>query len=190
VEPGNTRLSGPARRSLRRLGLLDGVWQKRLAGSNPELSRFINRFHRVAGVGRVVEDYFVGHYQRAVARMAMRLSLRLTSGATDFERNLHFDRRITFAPGGDSILVVVVGYKGLHYRLFPWRRLHNRALRRQLRRDRLTFHSPDKIRWVFDRRGRGSVQSLRNELRRSLGDSSGQAERRWGDTLARTALLI
>lgn len=152
-DPGEMAgLSAAARRSLARLGLLRGVWPARLRNGGPALAGFLNRFHAVAGVGRVVEDYFDSPYARAAALLAMRLSERLAARSDGFQRELHYDRRITFAPDGQPILAIVVGHRGVHYRLFPWRRLHEAALRRQMRRDRLAFGSPDRVRWVFDRK--------------------------------------
>lgn len=145
-------LSPAARRSLARLGLLRGVWPERLRTGGPALAAFLNRFHAVAGVGRVVEDYFASPYARAAARMAIRLSERLATRSPGFRRELHYDRRIAFAPDGQPILAIVVGHRGVHYRLLPWRRLHAAAMRRQARRDRVAFGSPDRVRWVFDRR--------------------------------------
>jgi hypothetical protein len=156
---------------LERLGLLRGGWPERLAAAGPQLARFINRFHDVAGAGRVIEEYFAGAYQRAVAGMAVRLSERLASRDPDFRRGLHFDRRISFAPDGQPILTVVVGYRGLHYRLFPWRRLNRPALGRQLQRDRLVFGSPARVRWIFDRRLMPvSKNRLTADMRQMLGD--------------------
>jgi hypothetical protein len=168
---GPPGLSSGARASLSRLGLLRGNWPRRLATAGPELSRFINRFHEMAGARHVIEEYFAGRYQRAVALMAIRLSERLAARDPDFRRGLHFDRRISFAPDGQPILTVVVGYRGLHYRLFPWRRLNRSALERQLQRDRLVFGSPARVRWMFDRRLMPvSKNRMAADLRQMLGD--------------------
>lgn len=189
VEPGDTRLSVPARQTLNGLGLLDGIWRQRLDRAGADLIEFLNQFHRAAGIGRVVEDYFAGRYQRAVTRMAMRLSRRLAGDDPDARQNLHFDRRISFAPDGQPILVTVIVYRGLHYRLFPWQRLHQKALQHQVRRDRLTYHQPNWVRWVFDRRGMPPAR-LRAELRRRLAGGGGTDGHRWADALARTALTV
>jgi hypothetical protein len=136
--------------------------------ADPVLLLFVNRFHDIAGVGQVVEAYFAGNYQRAVARMAIRLTERLAARDPAFRPRLHYDRRISFAPDSQPILTVVVGYRGIHYRLFPWRRLHRTAMLRQLRRDRLVFSSPDRVRWVFDRRLAPSVGELAARVRRAF----------------------
>jgi hypothetical protein len=165
---GPPGLSLAARRSLARLGLLRGGWPRRLVSAGPELTRFINRFHDVAGVGRVLEEYFAGRYQRAVARMAIRLSERLAARDPAFRPRLHYDRRISFAPDGQPILTIVVGYRGIHYYLFPWRRLHRTALWRQFRRDRLVFGPSDRVRWVFARGLAQSVGELAARVRRAF----------------------
>jgi hypothetical protein len=157
-------LSVAARRSLTRLGLLRGGWPDRLAAAGPELSRFINRFHDVAGVGRVIEEYFAGKYQRAVARMAVRLSERLAARDHDFRRGLRFDRRISFAPDGQPIHTIAVNHRGVTFRLFPWRRLHRAAILRQVRRDRLVFGSAERVRWVFSRRLAPSAAALAGRM--------------------------
>ena len=192
VIPGSNQLSAKANKTLHRLGLQGGIWRARWAEAEPELIRFINRFHRATGLNRVLEDYYQGRYWRVVAQMAMRLSLRLAGNNADYARTLHFDRRITLAPDNNPIVSIVVGYKGVHYRLFPWRRLHSQALRRQLRRDAMAYGNPQSIRWVFSskRLKTGTDGQLRNQLRRILDDSGGQTERRWASTLGRTALVI
>jgi hypothetical protein len=161
-------LSAAARHSLGRLGLLRGGWPERLAAAGPELARFINRFHDAAGAGRVIEEYFAGAYQRAVARMAVRLSERLAARDPDFRRGLRFDRRIAFAPDGQPIHTLTVHHRGLIFRFFPWRRLRRAALRRQLRRDRLVSGSIGRVRWVFDRRLAPSAAELAGQLRAAL----------------------
>lgn len=188
--PAIDSLSEPARRSLSRLGLLSGVWRRRLAAAGPELTRFINRFHRVAGVGRVIEDCFAGRYRRAVALMAIRLSHQLAGSHPARARNLYFDRQITFAPDNSPTLTVVVDYKGFQHRLFPWRRLHGQALRRQMRRDKLMAGAPREVRWVFSRRAMPSGNRLRDQLYRVLSDGGGQDDRRWAEALGRTALIV
>lgn len=187
---GVRNLSEPARRSLSRLGLLSGIWQRRLAEAGPELIRFINQFYHVAGVGRVVEDCFAGRYRRAVALMAVRLSYRLTGSDSNHVQNMHFDRLIAFAPDNSPILTIAIGHRGLHYRLFPWREIHGQALRRQLRRDQLTFSSPDKVRWVFSRRAMPSEARLQEQIRQALGKVGGQGKQRWATTLGQTALTV
>jgi hypothetical protein len=161
-------LSAAARRSLARLGLLRGGWPERLAAAGPKLARFINHFHDVAGVGRVIEEYFAGKYQRAVARMAVHLSERLATRDPDFQRGLRFDRRIAFAPDGQPIHTLTVNHRGVTFRLFPWRRLHRTAMLRQLRRDRLVFGSTERVRWVFSRRLAPSAVSLAGRVRAVL----------------------
>jgi hypothetical protein len=119
-------------------------------------------------VGRVIEEYFAGKYQRAVARMAVGLSERLAARDHDFRRGLRFDRRISFAPDGQPIHTIAVNHRGVHFRLFPWRRLHRAAMLRQLRRDRLVFGSEEKVRWVFNRRLAPSAAALAGRMRAVL----------------------
>jgi hypothetical protein len=172
---GMPGLSATARHSLARLGLLRGGWPERLAAAGPELARFINHFHDVAGVGRVIEEYFAGAYQRAVARMAVRLSEWLAARDPDFRRGLRFDRRIAFAPDGQPIHTIAVNHRGVTFRLFPWRRLHRAALFRQLRRDRLVFGSTERVRWVFSRHLAPSAAALAGRMRAVL--AAGPARR-------------
>jgi len=162
---------------LNQLGFRRGNWPRRLASADPEFRRFINRFYDVAGVHHLIEAYFAGRYQRAAARLAIRLSERLATRHPDLRRVLHFDRRIAFAPDGQPILTLAVEWRGIHYHFFPWRRLYPAALRRQLRRDRLVFGSPDRVRWVFGRGLAPSAGELAGQIRRALsgGRSAGRS---------------
>jgi len=168
-------IGGPARRPLARAGLSGGVWRGRPAATDPEPRRFLDRFHGVAGIGQLAAAYHGDRYQRAVDRMAMRLGERLAARDHDFRRGLHFERRIAFAPDGQPILTLTAHYRGVAYRFFPWRRLRAAALRRQLRRDRLVFGSPERVRWVFDRRLAPSAAALAGQLRGALGRAAAPA---------------
>lgn len=192
IDPGavSGELSQAARRTLRRKGLLSGVWRRRLADADPQLVSFINRFHHVAGMERVLEDLYNDPYRQAVARMAMRLSQRLASQDPDIIQTLHFDRRVGFAPDGKPILNVVAGHREVHYRFMPWKRLYASPIRAQLRRDALVFGAPGRIRWVFDHQRFPTARRLAQQLRQTAGTSNWRGARRWLAAIDRLIIQV
>jgi hypothetical protein len=183
-------LSNSVRRSLLRKGLLDGIWRRRLVQASPEIIRFVNRFHRVTGLERVLEDLFSDKYRRAAARMAIRLSHRLANDDPDFVQNLYYDRRLSHVLDSGPTLTVAVGYRGLHYLLMPLQRLRSTALLRQLRCDMRVFGSPGRVRWTFCRNLKSSKGGLIASLRRLLSKEDEPAVRRWLAALKRIVVTV
>lgn len=184
-------LSAAARQTLQRQGLLSGIWRRRMATAPAELIDFANRFHVAGGFARVLEDFFGDPLQAAVARMALRWSRRLTGEDPQAAYDLHFDRRIAFAPDGKPILTLTAGYRGVHYRFMPWRRFHPASLRSQLRRDALVFGQPERVRWVFRLRWVKSPRRAAARLRSLLGDDGGwPGASRWTGALDRLVTAV
>jgi hypothetical protein len=163
------RISPQARESLRRQGLSGGVWSRRLAGAGRRLIRFINRFHRVSGFGRVVRDYFAGPYKQAGALLIMRFARQLADRQPDFQRVMSFEPAIGLGPGGHAFRVVDITRDNLRYEFKPWSRIYPFAVRGQFLRDMTLSGSPSQVRWVFDgqRLGMRKADVVR-EVRRIL----------------------
>lgn len=161
-------LSNRAQASLRRLGLLRGLWQTRWQEAPPAFIAFVNRHHGIAGIQWLVREYFGGTYHRATARMAMRLLSRLAPEPVDAAARIAFQPLSIFAPDGALVTSVGVLADGELFSFRPWRRLYPRVLRRQLRRDQ-ALYQPQRIRWVFDSRLlRSSRRQIVSQVRQTL----------------------
>lgn len=168
---GLERFSPAARASLRRLGLLRGVWPRRLAAAPPGLVRFINRFHHVAGVEEVIRDLYAGSGRKARALLAIRFARRIADRFPDSPHSISFQRSLALGPGGDIIPAVelVDERSGLRYLFKPWRQLDPRRIVAHFLRDVRLHGGTLKVRWVFDGRRLGMAKTgVVRTLRRAL----------------------
>ncbi len=176
--------------------MLQGIWASRLAQASPDLVRFINRFHRVAGFQHVVQDRFAGPTRRTRARLAQRLAHRLANRDPNFARSMAFQRVLGVALGGHPLATVDLLHRGRRYHLLPWRRLHPRAVQQQLLRDMALAAGPGQVVWVFDGPGLGLDRpALLASLGRILQDPRSPLARHpalpaWLAQLPRMTLLL
>lgn len=172
--------SEAARAELARLGLLKGVWERRVESGGPALAAFVNRFYRAAGFEHVVRAYFGGKLLRRTARLAMRLAFRLASGKPGAWRWLSFERLQRAAVGGGLVSGLALMRGNHRYLLLPWPRLDPAAVRRQRRLDLLRYGQAAPLRWVLDRRqlranprGWPSPRQLAPRVRDMIGSQPG-----------------
>jgi hypothetical protein len=188
------RYARPALAALWRQGVLAGVWIERLRRAGPRVVAFVNRFYRTPGFGWVVRLYFGGPYRRAIARLAMDLAERLAARDAGFVAAASFEQALGVLPTGEPLLSVELSYRARRYVMLPWRRLHRRAIRHQLRRSATLHPQPERVRWVF-RRGTLSRAELVRSLRQLLADRRRGGEeqpdvRAWLDGLDQVVRIV
>ena len=194
--PGPQAIHSQARRALARFGMLQGIWASRLAQASPDLVRFINRFHRVAGFQRVVQDRFAGPARAARARLTQRLAHRLANRDPNFVGRMAFQRVVGVALGGHPLITVDLIHRERRYHLLPWTQLHPWAVQQQLLRDMALATGPGAVRWVFDGRRLGLDRGrLLRSLRQLLQDPGSSLPRqpalgRWLAQLPSIVLLL
>lgn len=194
--PGLERFTPSARRSLRRAGLLRGVWSERLARVDRALVQFINRFYTVDGFDHVVRSYYEGPLPRARVLLLLRFTHQLADRRPDDIDRLRFELANAFAPDGSSIQVVVLRSGARRYYVLPWTRLHPRAIRKLFVHHMVTAARPETVRWVFDGRRLGlNRHEVAREVQRILGRlprSRTQLPeyRRWRNALERIIVVV
>jgi hypothetical protein len=190
------RISHAARASLRKHGLLSEVWSRRLAGANPQLLRFINRFHRAPGFKWVVRAYYDQRYSRAGTRHLMRVAQRMADHNPDFRALIRFRPAKSYRSNGRPVRAINIVGEGVHYRPLSWSRISALATKRLLKHDINRYDSPNRVRWVFSRRllgmsKRGVVRTVQRALIEPYSSANGNANRvRWLEALDRTIIVV